>query len=76
MLGAKKDDYIGVTVAEFPDGNYITIDLTSGDSNYYDNIILYDKDGQELVVEDCNYELSDFYVMYGGDIYIVELEVY
>ena len=76
LLGAKTDDYVGIAVAEFTNGNYVTIDLASGDSNYYDNIVLYNKDGQELVVEDCSYELSDFCIAYNGDEYIVELEIY
>ena len=75
-LGGKNDDYIGVRTVEFENGNYITIDLASGGSNYYDNIVLYDKDGQELVVEDCSYELSDFCIAYNGDEYVVELEIY
>ena len=76
LLGAKTDDYVGIAVAEFTNGNYVTIDLASGDNNYYDNIVLYNKDGQELVVEDCSYELSDFCIAYNGDEYVVELDIY
>ena len=76
LLGAKTDDYVGIAVVEFTNGNYVTIDLASGDSNYYDNIVLYNKDGQELVVEDCSYELSDCCIAYNGDEYVVELDIY
>ena len=75
LLGAKTDDYVGIAVAEFTNGNYVTIDLASGGSNYYDNIVLYDKDGQELVVSDCKYELSSFNLFYQDDIYEVEFVI-
>lgn len=74
-LGGKTDDYIGVRTVEFENGNYITIDLASGGSNYYDDIVLYDKDNRELVVSDCTYELSSFNLFYQDNIYEVEFVV-
>ena len=72
-LGAKKDDYIGIGCVEFENGNYITIDLASGGSNYYDNIVLWDKNGNELMCSDCTYEISSFSLFYNEDIYDVEI---
>lgn len=74
-LGAKQDDYIGIRTVEFKNGNYITIDLASGMSNYYDNIVLWSKDNQELSVSDCNYDISSFEMFYDEDIYVVEMEI-
>lgn len=74
-LGAKQDDYIGIRAVEFENGNYITIDLASGCSNYYDNIVLWDEDNHELNVSDCNYFIDSFEMIYYDDIYIVELEI-
>ena len=74
-LGAKKDDYISIRTIEFSNGNYITIDLASGGSNYYDNVVLCDKDGNELLCSDCSYEISDFKLMYDGNVYSVIFEI-
>ena len=72
-LNAKQDDYIGITTIEFENGNYITIDLASGNSNYYDNVVLFDKNGNELIASDCTYEINGFSLYYEEDIYDVEL---
>lgn len=74
-LSAKKDDYIGIRHIDFENGNFITIDLASGCSNYYDNICLFDKDGYELTCSDCTYEINSFSLFYENDIYDVEIEV-
>ena len=73
-LGAKKDDYIPIGFVKFNNGNYVTIDIASGSSNYYDNIVLYDKNGNELICSDCTYELSGFSLYYGEDTYNVEIK--
>ena len=75
-LGAKQNDEIGITSIEFENGNYITIDLASGDCNYYDNIVLFDKDGHELTCADCTYTIEGFDLFYEDDIYEVRLELY
>ena len=74
-LGAKQDDYIGIYTITFDNENYITIDLASGSCNYYDNIVLWDKDGHELMCADCNYTIDSFELFYDEDIYEVRLEV-
>lgn len=74
-LGAKTDDYIGIRTITFENGNYITIDLASGTSNYYDNIVLWNKNNEELSVSDCNYEISNFSLFYEEDIYDICFEV-
>lgn len=57
-LGARIDDYFGIASVEFENGKSITIDLASGSSNYYDNIVLWDEDGNELYAFDCNYVID------------------
>ena len=75
ILCPKTDDYIGLFYVEFENGNHITIDVASGGSNYYDNCVLYDADGNELKVYDCGYHIGRTMVfMYHDDRYIVEIE--
>lgn len=74
-IGASKDDYIGIACVEFGNGNYLTIDLASGGSNYYDNIVLWDKNGNELMCLDCDYSLGNFEFEYENDKYCVYLIV-
>ena len=69
-----KDDYIGIAKVDFDNGNFITIDLASGSTNYYDNIVLWDKDGNELICSDCTYDIDNFSLFYGEDIYDVYME--
>lgn len=73
-LGAKTDDYIGIATIEFENGNYITIDIASGNSNYYDNIVLYSECGEELYVLDCFYKLDSFEFDFEDCTYIVKIE--
>ena len=68
-IGAKKDDYIEIGCVEFSNGNYLTIDLCSGCSNYFDNVVLYDMYGTEIELLDCNYEIGNL------SINIVEMEM-
>lgn len=75
-LNAKQNDYIGIGVVEFENGNYLTLDLASGDINYYDNFVLFDKNGNELLVFDCCYNIDTFFFDYGEDSYIVEIETF
>ena len=82
-LGAKQNDFIGVRTIDFDNGNYVTIDLASGDSNYFDNIVLWNKDNQELLCSFCTFELlcksynfrSNFSLCYNNDIYDIEMVV-
>ena len=75
-LGAKRNDYIGIATITFKNGNFIAIDIASGDSNYYDSIVLYDEKGNELYVLDCDYKLDSFEFTYDNDTYIIEMEMY
>ena len=71
-LDARIDDYIGIGLVEFSNGCYATIDIASGSSNYYENIVLYDKNGDELDVSDCTYELNSVELYYDEDTYIIK----
>lgn len=75
-LGARKNDYIGIATITFKNGNFIGIDVASGDSNYYDNIVLYDKYETELYVLDCDYKIDSFEFTYDNDTYVIEIETY
>lgn len=75
-LGAKRNDYIGIATITFKNGNFIVIDVASGDSNYYDNIVLYDKYENELYVLDCDYKIDSFKFTYDNDTYVIEIETY
>lgn len=72
---ARKDDFISLFCIEFKNKNYITYDLISGNSNYFDNIVLFDENGNELSCSDCNFEIGGFELFYDNDIYQVEIEV-
>ena len=74
-LNAKKDDYISIGCIEFGNGNYLTIDLASGGSNYYDNVVLWNNKGEELICLDCDYNLGNFEFEYENDKYCVYLMV-
>ena len=74
-LGAKQDDYINIRELDFDNGNFIVIDLASGKSNYFDNIVLFDKSGNELFVMECSFEITSFDLSYNEDKYIIEFEV-
>lgn len=73
----RQDDYIYIASVDFDNNTYITIDLASGLSNYYDNIVLWEKDGDivnELSCSDCNFDIDSFELFYDEDIYTVEIE--
>ena len=73
VLGARKDTYEGGFVVNFEDGSSMTWDLCSGGSNYYDNVIWTSADGEEEVVLDCSYELSDIEFEVEGENYFVKI---
>lgn len=75
-LSARTDDYIDIGIVEFRNGNFVVIALTSGNSNYYDSICLYDKEGRELLCRDCNFEISSFSLSYKNDIYDIVIETF
>ena len=68
----KQNDFISIACVEFINGNYVTIDLASGSTNYYDNICLYDKNGNELICSDCNYDKGSYELFYKNDTYVIK----
>lgn len=75
-LNARIDDYIGIARVDFENGNYLMIDIASGSSNYYDNVVLCDKFDRELYVLDCEYKINSFTFEYENDIYSLEIETF
>ena len=72
-LGAKQDDEIGIAWVCFENGNSISIDLASGSTNYYDNIVLWNSDNYEICAFDCGYEISEEMAFeYEEDTYIIK----
>lgn len=60
-LGAKKDYFEGGFQVDFEDGSYLTYDLCSGSSNYWDEMNWYkDKETNCPVTLDCYFSLGDF----------------
>ena len=56
--GANTNQCIGLFAVEFDNGASITVDVCSGNHNYYDNTVLTTPDGYEHVL-DCEYEIDD-----------------
>ena len=73
--GANTDVCEGLFFIEFDNGATMTIDLRSGSSNYYDDVVWTSADGTNDVVLDCSYELDDIEVEIDGELYIVNIEV-
>lgn len=74
--GAKTDDYIPGFCATFDNGKYITIDLASGSSNYYDNIVLWDENDRECLTLDCTFEIENFEFEFDNEEYVVKFEIH
>lgn len=70
-LNAKEDDEISIGGYEYDNGYYMSCMLCSGVSNYYENYVLYDENGNEIWYNDlCDYMIEDFSVeTENGDIY-------
>lgn len=63
-LDAKQDDDIPLFSIDLNADYNVTIDIASGDSNYYDNIVIWKKskdtlDYNEVACLDCDYEIGD-----------------
>lgn len=62
-LDAQEDDTIGLFSIDLNDIYNVTIDVASGSSNYYDNIVIWEKDEtgvyNEVCCLDCGYNISD-----------------
>ena len=73
--GAEDGTYEGIFEVSFEDGTSFSYDLCSGSSNYYDNMVFYDKEGYESVF-DCDYELDrkiEFDV--GENSYVINIDL-
>ena len=71
--GANTDQNEGVFAVDFDDGSRLTWDLCSGTSNYYDNVIWTNAEGNNSVNFDCEYELDDIEFEIDGNTYIVKI---
>ena len=63
-LNAKQDDYISLFSINIDKDYVLTIDIASGTSNYYDNIVIWKKgktelDYREVACLECNFEIGD-----------------
>ena len=63
-LNAKQDDYISLFSININKNYVLTIDIASGTSNYYDNIVIWKKgktelDYREVACLECNFEIGD-----------------
>ena len=63
-LNAKQDDYISLFSININKDYVLTIDIASGASNYYDNIVIWKKgetelDYKEVACLECNFEIGD-----------------
>lgn len=62
-LDAREDDNIGLFSIDLNDTYNVTIDVASGSSNYYDNIVIWEKDEtgayNEVACLDCGYGIGD-----------------
>lgn len=63
-LNARQDDNIGLFSIDINKDYVLTIDIASGTSNYYDNIVICKKgktelDYREVACLECNFEIGD-----------------
>lgn len=63
-LNAKQDDYISLFSININKDYVLTIDIASGTSNYYDNIVIWKKgktelDYNEVACLECDFEIGD-----------------
>lgn len=72
---AKANTYAheGVFYVRFEDGSSLNMDLCSGSSNYYDDLVWTSPDGSRDVCLDCGYELDDVVFEVDGNTYIVKV---
>ena len=63
-LNARQDDSISLFSIDIDKDYVLTIDIASGTSNYYDNIVIWKKgktelDYREVACLECNFEIGD-----------------
>ena len=81
-LNAQQDDNINLFSIDINKDYVLTIDIASGTSNYYDNIVIWKKgktelDYREVACLDCNFEIGDItlekkYFDFLNEDYIIE----
>ena len=71
--GANTDVHEGLFYIEFDNGATMTIDLCSGQHNYWDDVVWTSADGKIDIVLDCDYELGDIEVEIENELYIVNV---
>ena len=82
-LNAKQDDYISLFSININKDYVLTIDIASGTSNYYDNIVIWKKgetelDYNEVACLECDFEIGDItlekeYFDFLNEDYIIKL---
>lgn len=70
--GANTDTTEGLFFVKFDDGSSVNIDLCSGTSNYWDDVVWTSANGKWDVVLDCEYELDDIEFEVDSETYIVK----
>ena len=73
-LGAWPYQQSRVYVARFDDGSFITYDICSGTSNYFDDVSYIAPDGRTETLE-CTFDIDDIEIERNGNTYIVELNI-
>ena len=84
-LNARQDDNIGLFSIDINKDYVLTIDIASGTSNYYDNIVIWKKgktelDYREVACLECNFEIGDItlekeYFDFLNEDYIIKLYI-
>ena len=74
---AKPYDSEGGFYVEFRDGSNVTIDLASGDTNYYDDVVWHSADNNTDIVFDCSYGIGKKTdeLTVNNDSYIIEWKI-
>lgn len=67
-LNARQNDNIGLFSIDINEDYVLTIDIASGTSNYYDNIVIWKKgenklDYNEVACLECNFEIRHLHLV-------------
>lgn len=71
--GANTDVYEGILYVKFDNGSFLTWDLCSGQSNYYDNVVWTSADEKNDVTLECTFELDDIEFEIDSELYIIKV---
>jgi len=72
--GYKKDDCKLIFLVDFDDGCTVIWKLCSGQTNYYDDVVLQYPDGSSDTLE-CTFELDDVQIETPTDVYYIKLVI-